>query len=115
MIIYHIATQKGWEEARLTGQYSPPSLAVEGFIHASTREQVVSSANLFFRGQTDLVLLVIDSEKISCTLCFDLVTTQGRQQLFPHIYGPLNLDSIVQVIVFNSGEDGLFSAMSLPD
>ncbi|MGA7192926.1 MAG: DUF952 domain-containing protein, partial [Anaerolineales bacterium] len=63
--IYHIASREAWNAAQEQGQYSAPSLTSEGFIHCSTRTQVLSVAEKFYKGQTGLVILVIDSARLS--------------------------------------------------
>lgn len=108
MIIYHITQRTDWEKARLAGQYTAPSLLQEGFIHASTGEQVAGTANLFFRGQAGLVLLVIETDRLKPEVRFDAVQTHGPEQFFPHIYGPINLDAVVNVLDFSSNPDGSF-------
>jgi uncharacterized protein (DUF952 family) len=114
MILYHITTQMAWTEAQRGGQYLALSLASEGFIHASTREQVAGTANRFFRGQAGLLLLVIEAEKLTAAVHFDQVTTHGAAQEFPHIYGPINLDAVVGVFELKPEENGWFSPSSLP-
>lgn len=109
MIIYHITTRTAWEEAQAAGQYTALSLATEGFIHASTYKQVVGTANLFFQGQGGLVLLSLDDGLLKSMLRFDPVTAHGGVQEFPHIYGPINLDAVVDVIDFFPEPDGTFS------
>ena len=69
--ILHITTQSAWEDAKRNGSYEPQSLAAEGFIHCSTLRQVVATANAFFRGVTDLVLLVIDESALSAELKYE--------------------------------------------
>lgn len=106
MLIYHITTKTEWEKARSVGSYTADSLATEGFIHASTREQVVGTGNLIFKGQRGLILLAIDTDKLNSELKYELAP--GTDQRFPHIYGPLNLDVVTDVSDFSAGEDGLF-------
>ena len=50
-IIYHITTQKQWEQAKLSGVYSGDTLDSDGFIHCSTSHQVTKSANTIFADQ----------------------------------------------------------------
>ena len=69
MKIYHITQQSKWEEAKIVGSYAPRSLESEGFIHCSTKEQVLPTANRRFVGKPDLVLLVINPEKINALNC----------------------------------------------
>ena len=96
--IYHITTRAAWEQARAAGVYTASSLTQEGFIHASTREQVVGTANLFFKGADGLVLLAIATARLSAELRYEWAIDVN--QSFPHIYGPLNLDAVVEVVDF---------------
>ena len=108
MVIYHITSRSDWKKAQQAGQYTAPSLTQEGFIHASTGEQVTGTANLFYHGQHGQVLLVIDSERLLSELRFDVVSTHGAEQRFPHIYGPLNLDAVVDALDFQPDTNGTF-------
>jgi len=112
MIIYHITSNSDWARAKKIGEYRAPSLDTEGFIHASTLEQVVETANLYYQGVQDLVLLKIDTDQSKPEVRFDPVYRHGQEDTFPHIYGPLNLNAVVEVIDFPTGLDGKFT---LPD
>ncbi|MFT3872448.1 MAG: DUF952 domain-containing protein [Nocardioides sp.] len=98
MRIYHIATAADWAEARRTTTYATStlgrSLAEEGFIHASRREQVSAAFEAFYRPVREpLVLLTIDTDKLSAPWREDPVGDQS----FPHIYGPLNTSAVISV------------------
>ena len=75
--IYHIAEAADWEQALLDGQYTTSTrgrtLAEEGFIHAATAEQVDQVAAAFYRDAPDLVLLVIDPERVGPELRYEQV------------------------------------------
>ena len=58
--ILHITSRDAWKTAQVQGQYTAPSLTSDGFIHCSTRSQVLPVAEKFYKGQTGLVILVID-------------------------------------------------------
>ncbi len=64
-LIYHITTGADWEHARRDGTCELSArgvtLAQEGFIHASAARQVPLVANTFYRGDSGLVVLVIDT------------------------------------------------------
>ena len=105
-MIYHITRKTDWETARHTGAYQGDTLATEGFIHCSNAEQVVTVANARFRGQPDLVLLCINPEQVGPKIVSE--NLEGGQTLFPHIYGPLNLDAVLEVVAFVPAENGLF-------
>ena len=80
---------------------------LEGFIHCSTRDQVIQVANARFRGQSGLVLLLIDSDKVTAEIIDE--NLEGGPQLFPHIYGELNTDAVAQVAEFAPDADGFFT------
>ncbi|HUI87465.1 MAG TPA: DUF952 domain-containing protein [Anaerolineales bacterium] len=117
--ILHITSREAWETARKQGRYTAPSLANEGFIHCSTYAQVLAVAEKFYKGQAGLILLVIDSTRLASNLKWESpfdgafrpkVSTPDR---FPHIYGPINLDAVVQVLDFVPASDGSFVLPSL--
>jgi uncharacterized protein (DUF952 family) len=114
-MILHITTQKDWEQARVKGEYTVPSLHTDGFIHCSTLAQAVDTANLFFKGQSGLVLLCIDERKLKSECKYeDPAGGNGNQHdprivnLFPHIYGPINISAIIKMVNFHPNANGLF-------
>lgn len=106
MILYHIALQADWARARAEGEYAADSLETQGFIHCSTRAQIIDVANAFFRGRSDLVLLLIDAERLRAPVRYE--NLEGGNRLFPHLYGALNLDAVVQVLPFQPNAEGEF-------
>lgn len=114
--IYHITSRTDWEAAQQRGDYRPASLKSEGFIHCSTDVQAAPVANAFYSGQKDLALLVIDPERLSAKLQWDPPAhpdpAKAPAELrgdFPHIYGALNLDAVVEVRDFPPNKDGIFT------
>ncbi|MGD1865320.1 MAG: DUF952 domain-containing protein [Phormidesmis sp.] len=105
-MIFHITEQAAWQTAQAEGAYQPPSLASEGFIHFSTDAQVVATANRFYQGKTGLVLLTVDPSRLKPELRYEDTLNHGT---FPHLYGPLNVDAVVDVRTFEPGADGTFS------
>ena len=109
-MILHIATRGAWQRAQAAGAYRGDTLDVQGFIHCSHPEQVVTVANARFRGRTDLLLLCVDE----ALLASELREEEGEPgQLFPHIYGPLNLDAVATVVEFLPGDGGTFTLPAL--
>ena len=104
-IILHITSKSEWEAAQRNDFYSAPSLASEGFIHCSTREQVVAVAERFYAGATGLVLLILDPARIRSEVKYE-AGTDKPDELFPHIYGTLNLDAVTRVADFASDSTG---------
>ncbi len=117
--IYHITTREAWDAAQKAGRYTAPSLASQGFIHCSTRDQVLPVAEKFYKGQTGLILLAIDSARLTSNVKweppFDGAPPSGVSavELFPHIYGPINLDAIVRVLDLELASNGRFVFSSL--
>jgi len=110
-LIFHILKKSDWEEALRRGEYQPGSLATEGFVHASTREQILGTANRFFRGQRELVLLCINPQRLTAEVRFEAPADpndERTRELFPHIYGPINLDAATQVLDLPDDSQGGF-------
>lgn len=113
--ILHITTWADWDAARAAGSYRPASLDHEGFIHCSTPAQVAGSANRYFRGRTDLVLLCIDESRVAAQLRYEPPAAVGgvpdsrAGELFPHLYGPLEIDAVVKVVPLPCDRDGGFA------
>lgn len=97
-MILHIASLADWESAKQVGLYRAPSLAKEGFIHCSTTEQIAGVANTLFRGQTGLVVLAIDEARVTAPVVYEDCYQTGQK--FPHIYGALPLEAVVQILPF---------------
>ena len=92
--IYHITTTAAWEQALLEGAYTADSLAIEGFIHCSTADQVAGVLDRYYKGQTNLVKLTINKSKVTSPLIFELATSIN--EVFPHIHGPINVSAVVK-------------------
>jgi uncharacterized protein (DUF952 family) len=91
--IYHITTAIAWQTAQVQGAYTAPSLSTEGFIHCSYAHQVPETAALYFQEQSGLVLLAIDPARLAAPLKLE---PSRKGDIFPHLYGPLNLDAVLQ-------------------
>jgi glutathione S-transferase len=109
--IYHIATAADWEQASRDGEYTistrGQTLAEQGFIHCSGPGQVAGVANFVYRGVPELVLLVIDPSRVRSRIQYDAVPDEPAP--YPHIYGPLNADAVVEVRPFEPAPDGTFT------
>ncbi|HLO18613.1 MAG TPA: DUF952 domain-containing protein [Anaerolineales bacterium] len=113
-MIYHIATRRAWREALQRGEYRAESLKTEGFIHCSTNAQVVPVAERYYKGERGLFLLMIDPSLLSSETKWEppsggTPTGVPETALFPHIYGPINLDAIVKIFDLISNPDGKYN------
>ena len=94
-MIYHVTNRNEWELALKKGFFDEPSLYTEGFIHNSTESQVNGVLERYYKDQTDLLLLHIDESKLVAELKYELAPSVN--QLFPHVFGNINLDAVVQI------------------
>ncbi|MBS1564177.1 MAG: DUF952 domain-containing protein [Bacteroidetes bacterium] len=95
--IYHVTTATEWNAAKAKGAYEAPSLAAEGFIHCSAdEEQVKGVLERYFKGKTGLVKLVIDTDKLNSPFIYEW--SPSTADTFPHIYGPINTEAVIDVI-----------------
>ena len=96
--IFHIATAADWRAALESGTYTTStvgvSLADEGFIHASRRDQVQGVFDRYYRGlREDLVLLTIDTARLES----EVRVEQVGEDTYPHVYGPIHRRAVVGV------------------
>ncbi|MEN4010926.1 MAG: DUF952 domain-containing protein [Chloroflexota bacterium] len=104
-LIYHIAFAKDWYTALDNGEYTLNSLDDEGFIHCSTREQVLIVAERFFRGKQDLLVLEIVVERLPVEVVYE---PAENGELFPHVYGVIPVSAVNRVLALQSEPDGSF-------
>lgn len=109
-LVYHITQRPDWEAALKMGIYATLGLPHEGFIHCSFVRQLERVANKYYLNQADLVILVIDPQKLSSPLKVEKALDVDDH--YPHIYGPLNLGAVIKVVDFPIHSDQLFH---LPD
>ena len=101
MRIFHVAVRSDWEAARRAGSYTVStrgrSLAEEGFIHASRGDQWQGVRERFYSDVDEpLVLLVIDTDRLRSPVVDEV--PEGATESFPHVYGPLNVEAVVQAV-----------------
>lgn len=106
MIVFHICRRSEFDAARPA--YRAASLASEGFIHCSTAEQVTGVAGALFQGFDDLVLLAIETGDLDAAVRWEVV----EDQTFPHVYGPIPVRAVREVIGFPPRADGSFELPS---
>ena len=70
---------------------APIDLA-DGYIHLSTRDQLTETVDRHFAGQSDLWVAAIDLAALGETVRWE--ESRGGA-LFPHIYGPLPLETVI--------------------
>lgn len=106
--LFHITTDAAWQAARTLGRYEGDTLATEGFIHCSTRGQVVEVANRYYAGRQGLVVLSIDAGAVGAEIRYE--DLDGGDKPFPHIYGPLPLAAVTAVRPLEPDAQGRFGS-----
>ena len=96
-IIYHVTTAAEWKAAQEKGFYEAASLKAEGFIHCSEDHQVAGVLERYFSGQDNLLKLIIDTTKLTSRYVQEW--SPSIRDTFPHIYGPINLEAVIDVEV----------------
>jgi len=103
-LIYHMCKRQDWQNAATSGFYqgSGDDLA-DGFLHFSTAQQVAESAARHRAGVADLLLICVDANDLGPALKWE---PSRDDQLFPHLYGPLEVAKVISACELPLGEDG---------
>jgi uncharacterized protein (DUF952 family)/GNAT superfamily N-acetyltransferase len=97
-VLLRITSPSEWADGRISDEG-------DGFVHLSRPEQVLTPANALYAGRTDLQLLVLDPAAL------DDVRVEGG---FPHLYGTLTADAVVDVVSVPCDGDGAFRLAIVP-
>ena len=108
-MIYHLALTADWTHAQSDERgYRVSSigrlLGDVGFIHCSFESQLQRVADAYYRARTDVVLLSIDESKLTSPIREE--NTEGGTEVYPHIYGPLNVGAVASVRALAPNSDG---------
>jgi uncharacterized protein (DUF952 family) len=102
--IYKIAPASAWREAERHGVYRGSADDIrDGFIHFSTAAQVAETARKHFTGQAGLFLIEVDADALGDPLRWE--PSRG-DELFPHLYGELDLGAVTNVFELQARSDG---------
>lgn len=106
MIIYKVCPKADFQAAKETGQYAGMPIDHEdGYMHFSTAAQLSETLAKHFSGQSDLVLLYVDAERVENHLKWE--PSRG-DDLFPHLYSDLNVAHVVETHTLETDENGQF-------
>jgi uncharacterized protein (DUF952 family) len=112
--LLHITERTTWEAALPTGSYRASTRGVtleqQGFIHCSLARQLRTVAEFLYADADDLVVLVIDSERVEAPIKYEAMEPGADE--FPHIYGPLPTDAVTEVVTVERDNHG---RMLLPE
>lgn len=103
-MIIHCMTEKRWNKIKNQKTWGKSDVRKNGFIHCSTVEYFWRVAPNFKDVIEPLVLVCIDESKLKSEVIYENPDECGR--LYPHIYGVVNNDAVIQVIPFLRDENG---------
>jgi uncharacterized protein (DUF952 family) len=102
--VYKIVAADLWQAAEDSGVFEGAGIDLaDGFIHLSTAAQARRTAQLYFAGQDNLVLVAADDTSLGDALKYE---PSRDGDLFPHLYGPLPLTAVLSVRPLPLGADG---------
>ncbi|PWK13507.1 DUF952 domain-containing protein [Tumebacillus permanentifrigoris] len=104
-VIYCLVPAPYWAQFAGKSEYVPRDYEQEGFIHATCGDDLLVRVmnRVYSKYEGDLLLLVIDEERVTAEVKYEQASDG---QLYPHIYGALNTDAIVDVRQMERGTDG---------
>ena len=100
-MLYHIVKQDYWDKFKVDFLYFSDNFDQEGFIHFSKESQVTGVLERYYKNEDNLILLSIDESRLTSEIRFENST---NAELFPHLYGGLNIDAIIQVFKGTASE-----------
>ena len=102
--IYKISPASAWREAERAGVYrGSADDARDGYIHFSTASQLAETVRKHYFGQTGLFLIAVDVDTLGKALRWE---KSRNDELFPHLYGELDLGAVAAVVELRARSDG---------
>ena len=102
--IYKISPASAWREAERAGVYrGSADDARDGYIHLSTASQLAETLRKHYFGQTGLFLIAVDADALGEALRWE---KSRNDELFPHLYGELDLGAVTDVLELRARSDG---------
>jgi uncharacterized protein (DUF952 family) len=117
-LIYHLAPATRWYSWPTDKPYLPAEYDKDGFIHCTSGDELmIKVANQFYRNVPgDYVLLIIDTTKLKDPASpVKWESASEFDSLFPHIYGAIDRQAVVEVRPIQRSEDGTFVGWSTSD
>lgn len=107
--LLHLIGAAQWRVALDAGSVVDASLVTEGFIHLSRVDQVALPAQRLFAGRQDLLVLVVDPERLRDEVRWEPgVPGDPAAMRFPHLFGPLPTAAVTSVLPYRPTSGGAF-------
>lgn len=103
--VYKILPRTEWDAARVAGAFAGSAVDLaDGFIHLSGHDTAQKTAELYFKGQADLMLLTLEADDLGEALKWE--ASRGGA-LFPHLFRPLKPDEVLAERALELDADGV--------
>ncbi|GAC1324329.1 MAG: DUF952 domain-containing protein [Chloroflexota bacterium] len=102
---YHLVPRREWNEHDRTQAYLPAAFAYDGFVHCTDGvDELAATANRYFSAlDDDLLALEIDRSRLRAPVRYE-----DPRTIYPHVYGPIESDAILAVLVLRRSPDGVW-------
>ncbi len=105
-MIYHITTPENYKQDFDGAFLTHASLPVEGFIHCATKTQVAGVLERYFGGINEITILHLEESLLTSELKYEVATAN---ESFPHIFGKINKEAVVEISHFSRNENDNFN------
>lgn len=104
-VTYHLSPVEVWQRQKDQDEYLPEAYEVDGFIHCTDGlENLLRVGNMFYTGdRREFCVLVLKTGDIRSEIRYE-----DPEEIFPHIYGPLNTSAVQGEMRVLRGDDGTF-------
>ncbi len=103
--IYKILPRSEWDAARAAGTFAGSAVDLtDGFIHFSGHDTAQRTAQLYFKGQADLMLLTVEADELGEALKWE--ASRGGA-LFPHLFRDLKADEVIAELALELDANGV--------
>ena len=104
----HLTPEEIWTAQASSGSYRPEAFERDGFIHCTIGEDdLIAVANAFYATDSRTqVVLVIDPNFLTAPVRFE-----DSARIYPHLYGPLNVEAVRAVRRVRRTEDGSYDSI----
>ena len=104
----HLVSEPVWTSRDPATTYLPAAYPQDGFIHCTDGDEaMVATANRFYRESPgEFLVLTIDLERTGSPWRFD-----DPGERYPHVYGPIDPASVIEVRRFTRAADGTFTGI----
>lgn len=98
--LYHIT------EWPFGGLVDPPSLRTEGFVHLSSRDQLLRTAERWYAAHDQVGVLILEESGLGSSLRWE--DLYGHGEAFPHLYSPIPPHALLGFVLMERGVDGRY-------